>query len=147
MLTTNRYPNTGLFTSLSGMQIDEDKKKYYFKLLQYIFDGTYNLEHLSKCNCGSTNLEVLSFHDRFNLPFGTLLRSIIEPLGFQFIDGSEFVRSLFRYDCSHKSGVDVSHNYEYTIQCLKEAENMRLMKLPLHMRITRRFNYYLNKLF
>ena len=73
MLAINRFPNTGLFTSLNGMQIPEDKKKYYFKLLQYIFDGTYHLEHLNRCNCGSTDLEQLSIHDRFSLPFGTLI--------------------------------------------------------------------------
>ncbi|MCX5782673.1 MAG: class I SAM-dependent methyltransferase [Elusimicrobia bacterium] len=344
MLTINRFPNTGLFASLNGMQIPEDKKKYYFKLLQNIFNGTYNLEHLNKCNCGSADLEVLSIHDRFSLPFGTLicracgliqlsprltekdlpgfyeeiywglvlgenndelstgdsgmaikiydfmhkylsesfknkilsiievgcgsgvklseikkqfarngiqsnvigcdysenalsiarkknievfqggiesligkradlvilshvvehfynikaefekikgllnkgayvyievpgvcdlvnkseynysypiysvmahmynfnltsLRSVIEPLGFQFIDGSEFVRSLFLYDPSHKANVDISHNYEYTIQCLKAAENKRTMKLPLHRRIKRKFKYILNKVF
>jgi len=58
---------------MGGVPIGETKQKYYFKLLKYIFDGTYHLEHLSTCNCGSKDLEVLSIHERFTLPFGTLI--------------------------------------------------------------------------
>lgn len=73
MSTNTEFPNTGLFMSLGGMEISQEKKKYYFKLLKYIFDDKYHLETISKCMCGSRDLEVLSLHDRFTLPFGTLI--------------------------------------------------------------------------
>lgn len=69
----NVFPNTGLFNSLGGIKVSDDKKNYYFQLLKNIFDGKYSMEHLKQCNCGSTDLEVLSVHDRFCLPFGTLI--------------------------------------------------------------------------
>ncbi len=55
------------------MEVSKDKKQYYFKLLKYIFDGKYHLQHIDHCNCGSEDLEVLSTLDRFALPFGTLI--------------------------------------------------------------------------
>lgn len=54
-----------------GFKLDPKRRKAYFKLLKYIFDGKYQLEHVKKCICGSEDLEILSIQDRFVLPFGT----------------------------------------------------------------------------
>ncbi|MDD4910442.1 MAG: methyltransferase domain-containing protein [Candidatus Omnitrophica bacterium] len=54
-----------------GFKLDPKRRRAYFTLLKYIFDGKYRLEHVKKCLCGSDDLEVLSVQDRFVLPFGT----------------------------------------------------------------------------
>lgn len=54
-----------------GFKLDPKRRRAYFTLLKYIFDGKYRLEHVNKCLCGSEDLEVLSVQDRFVLPFGT----------------------------------------------------------------------------
>ena len=60
-----------MFPLCNRVEITGTRTKYYFKLLKHIFDGKYQLEHVTHCYCGSTDLELLSIQDRFGLPFGT----------------------------------------------------------------------------
>ncbi len=63
--------NQGMFPFFNGVKLLDGKDKYYFKLLKKVFEGRYKLEQVTKCYCGSDELEVLSIQDRFALPFGT----------------------------------------------------------------------------
>lgn len=55
----------------------------------------------------------------------TSLRSVIEPLGFEFIAGNEYVRSIFCRNPSHRFAVDVSQNYDRTMHSIQKAEEKR----------------------
>lgn len=61
----------GFFPFTAGVSLRGVKRKYYFELLRRIFAGDYPLEHVTKCYCGCSDLEILSAQERFALPFGT----------------------------------------------------------------------------
>lgn len=69
--TFNDNNKSGFFPFSSGVNLRGVKSRYYFELLRRIFEGEYPLEHVTKCFCGSDDLELLSTQDRFALPFGT----------------------------------------------------------------------------
>lgn len=75
----------------------------------------------------------------FNL---TSLRSVIEPLGFEFIAGDEYIRSIFVYNPSIRSGPDVSQNYNRVLSTLRAAEAKR-RKIEMSAKV--KFKNFLRK--
>lgn len=81
--------------------MESEKKQFDFKLLKKIFDGTYELEDVKECLCGSCDLDILSRQERFALPFGT---KICKQCGLiqlspriSFKDLSDFYKDIY-YD-------------------------------------------------
>ncbi len=58
----------------------------------------------------------------FNL---TSLRSVVEPCGFKFVAGNEYVRSIFQHNPDYVFDLDVSGNYSATLEYLKKLEERR----------------------
>lgn len=65
---------------------------------------------------------VMAHMYNFNL---TSLRSVIEPLGFEFIAGDEYIHSIFRFNPSYCGKLDLSQNYTQVMAMLEAAENKR----------------------
>lgn len=99
--------------------------------------GVCDLKNKKEYNYDYQIYSIMAHIYNFNL---TSLRSVIEPLGFKYISGNEFVRSLFQYDSASKPSIDFSHNYEYIIEHLKQAEKKRTGKLSITARIKRKLN-------
>lgn len=134
----------------SNIRNDFDKIKKLLNPKAYIYievPGVCDLLNKSEYNYDYLIYSVMAHINNFNL---TSLRSVVEPMGFRFIIGDEFVRSLFQFDPSGKSNVDFSNNYEYTLSYLRRVEEKR-KKNPFFARAKRKasnlLHNYLNFLF
>lgn len=65
---------------------------------------------------------VMAHMYNFNL---ASLRSVVEPFGFEFIRGDEYIRSVFRFNPGHRPNLDLSGNYKRIISSLECAEKKR----------------------
>lgn len=110
------------FTDIKA-EFEEIKKLLKMESFLYIeVPGVGELINKSEYGYNYLVYSVMAHMYNFNL---TSLRSVIEPLGFEFIAGDEYVRSIFCYNPSHLSGVDVSRNYEQTMRSIQKAEEKR----------------------
>lgn len=68
-MIAERYKNDGKST----WPLNHIQAKYKQQLLDKLSRGEYETDMVSKCYCGSDQLETLSEKDRFGLPFGSLI--------------------------------------------------------------------------
>lgn len=105
-------------------EFEEIKKLLKTESYLYIeVPGVGDLVNKSEYGYNYLVYSVMAHTYNFNL---TSLRSVIEPLGFEFIAGDEYVRSIFCFNPSHRFAVDVSRNYEQTMSSIQKAEEKRM---------------------